>query len=97
VLIVADDALKSAAEAGDRISRKVDKEFSKAINLLSSFEKDFSQEPTSDPNIDEKDTRKVKISDESTHPSTILYALKKNLHSKVKFRSVSLPFNTDES
>lgn len=97
VLITADDALKSAAEAGDRLSRKVDKKFSKAIDLLSSFEKDFSQDPPSDPNIDETDVRKVEIGDESRCPLTILYALKKNLHSKVKPPSVSFPFNTDES
>lgn len=75
----------------------MDKKFSKAIDLLSSFEKDFSQDPPSDPNIKETDVRKVEIGDESRCPLTILYALKKKLHSKVKSPSVSFPFNTDKS
>ena len=58
MLIAADDALKSAAEAGDRISEKVDGKFARAIHLLSGFETDFPlKDPTSDPNIDVMVTR----------------------------------------
>jgi hypothetical protein len=92
VLIAADDAIKSAAEAGDRTSKKVDKKFRKAIDMLGCFEKDFPVKGPSDPNIVEMDTRKAKISDESRCPSTILYALKDNLHSKVKFPLVFFTF-----
>ena len=83
-----DDAIKSAAEAGDRTSKKVDKKFRKAIDMLGCFEKDFPFKGPSDPNIVEMDTRKAKISDESRYPSSILYALKDNLHSKVEFPHV---------
>jgi hypothetical protein len=100
VLIAADDALKSAAEAGYRTSEEVDKKFGDAIHLLSGFEKDFpSKDPTSDPNIAGTIIREAKMGDEFKSPSTILSALKKNLHAKVKFPSVSLPLialNVDE-
>jgi hypothetical protein len=95
VLIAADDALKSATESVDRTS-KVDKKFKNAIHLLSEFEMDFlSGDPMSDPNIGRTETRKAK-SYKSKSPSTILHALKSNLHAKVKFPSVSLPLNADE-
>jgi hypothetical protein len=97
VLIAADDALTSAAGAGDRTSEEVDKRFREAIHLLSGFEKDFlSKDPTSDPNIGGTVTREAKMSDNFESPSTILYALKKNLHAKVKFPSVYLPLDADE-
>ena len=88
VLIAADNALKSANEAGNRTSQDVDKKFRKAILLLSDFEKDF---PSKDSMLDESDpniiTREVKKSDklESESPSTILHVLKKSLHAKVNF------------
>jgi hypothetical protein len=98
VLIAADDALKSAAEARNWISEKADRKFAFAIQLLSDFEMDFSsKDPTSDPNIGKMPTREANMSDTSKSPSTILYSLKKNLHAKVKFLPVSLPLNTDES
>jgi hypothetical protein len=96
VLIAADDALKSASDAGAAghwTSNKVDKKFEDAIHLLSGFEDDFtfpSKDPTSDPNISGTVTRETKLSD------TILYALEKNMHAKVKFTSVSLSLNADE-
>jgi hypothetical protein len=96
MLIAADDALKSAAEpeAENKTSAEVDEKFREAIDLLSGFEKDFlSKDPTSDPNI----SRTGKRSSMSDSPLTILYALKKNLHAKVKFPSVSLSLNADES
>jgi hypothetical protein len=93
VLIAADDALKSAAEAGNR-TPEVDKKFEEAIDLLSRFEKGFPpKNPTSGPNIGGTVTR---MSDESKSPSTILYALKKNLHAKVMFPSVSSLLNADD-
>ena len=102
VLIAADDALKSAAEAGDKTSRKVDKKFGNAIKLLSGFEKEFStKHSTSDPNTGTAVTRKAKMNRKFkfplTLPSMILHALENKLHAKVKFPSVSLPLNTDES
>ena len=57
--------------------------------MLSGFEKDFlSEDSTSDPNIGGMVAEEAKISDRSRSPSTILYALKKNLHAKVKSPSV---------
>ena len=96
VLIAADDALKSAAEAGGRTS-EVDKKFEQAIDMLSSFEKGFPpNNPTSGPNIGGIVTREAKMSDKSMSPSTILYALKNNLHANVMFLSMSLLLNIDE-
>ena len=92
MLIAADDALKSAAEAGDNTSEEVDSKFREVIDLLSCFEKDFpSTDPVSDPNIQANIggvTMEVNISNHSESPLMILSALKKNLHSKVKFPSV---------
>ena len=88
VLIAADDALKSAAEAWGRTS-EVDKKFQEAIDMLSRFEKDFPpKNPTSGPNIGGTVTGgEAKMSDtnEFKSPSTILYALKNNLHANVCF------------
>jgi hypothetical protein len=96
--MAADDALKSAAEAGNRISNNVDGKFATAIHLLSGFEKDFpSKDPTSDPNISGVVTREASMSDTSKSPSAILHALKRNLHAKVKLPSVSLHIDADES
>ena len=87
----------SAAKAGDRISEAVDKKFGEVIHLLSSFEKDFpSKDPASDPKIGGTMPREARLNDKfdmSKYASTILYALKQNLHAKVKFLSVPLPFN----
>lgn len=92
VLIAADDALKSASEAGDRTS-EVDNKFKEAIHLLCEFEKAFRfEDPMSYPNIGETAT---KINDWSKSPSTILYSLKQNLHAKVKLPSVYLPLSAD--
>ena len=88
MLIAADDALKSAAEPGDGISEKANRKFARTILLLSDFEKDFpSKDPTSDPNIGGE----ANLSDTPKSPSTILHALKMNLHALVKFISVSSP------
>ena len=98
MLIAADHALKSAAEAGNWTSEEVDKKFGDAIRLLSGFEKDFpSEDPTSDPDFDGTVSRETKMSNKSKSPSAILHALKENLHSKVTFSSVSLLLNADEA
>ena len=102
MLIAADDAIKSAAEAGDKTSKKLDEKFGRAIKLLSGFEKDFPiKHPTSDPYIGETVTRNAKMNRKSkpplTLPSMILHALEKKLHAKVKFPSISLPLDADES
>ena len=90
MFLAADDALKFAA-AANRTSKEVDKKFGEAIHLLSSFEKDFpSKDPTSNSKVGGMVTRDAKMSG-SESPLTILYALKENLHSKVKLPSVSLP------
>ena len=99
VLIAADDALKIAAttQSGYR-SSKVDKKFGDVIDLLSGFEKDFPlKDPMSDPNIRGTTTRETSRSDKFKSPSTILSALKKNLHAKVMFPSVSLLLDAYES
>jgi hypothetical protein len=93
LLIAADNALKSAAEAGDRTSN-VDKKFRETIHLLSRFEKEF---PSKKPNTGGTVTREANRNDKSKSPSWILHALKKNLHSKVNFPSVYLSLNADES
>jgi hypothetical protein len=93
--MAADDALKSATEAGSKTTKKVDKIFRKAIHLLSGFEKDFPF--TSDQNIGGMATREGKMDDKFKSPSTILYSLKKDLHAKVMFPSVSSALNADES
>ena len=97
VLVTADDVLRSAAESecGDERSEKLDGKFATAINLLVSFEKDFLSE-MSDPNISGIVTRKANMSDTSKSLSTILHALKQDLHSKVKLPSVSLFLEADD-
>ena len=92
MLIAADDALASAAEARYLTSRKVDKKFREVINLLSRFERDF-KDSMSGPNMGRTVTREPN----SKTPSMVLDALKKNLHAKVKCPFVSLSLNTDES
>jgi hypothetical protein len=86
--------LRSAAKAGSKTSKRVDKIFGKAIHLLSSFEEDFPF--TSDSNIGGMVAGEGKMNDKSESPSTILYSLKKNLHSKVTFPSVPSTLNADE-
>ena len=92
MLIAADDALTSAAEARYLTSRKVDKKLRKVFDLLRRFEKDF-KDSMSSPNIGEIVTREAK----SKSPSMVLHTLKKNLHAVVKYSFVSLSLNTDES
>ena len=84
MVIAVDDALKSAAVAGDRTSEEVDEKFREAIDLLSGFEKDFLSQLTSDPNIGGRIVWTGNTSDESKSPLAILNALKENLHAKVK-------------
>ena len=98
VLIVADDALKSAADAGDRITEEVDEKFEDLISLLIGFEKGLpSKDLTSDLTIDATVTREARINDKSEFALTILHALKANLHANVRSPSVvSLPLNADE-
>lgn len=97
MLITADDALISTAEAGDKISENVDKKFKEAIHLLSGFEKDFSSKDLAlDSNISGVVTGKAKMSNKSESPLATLYALKKNLHANVRLLFVSLPLYADE-
>jgi hypothetical protein len=97
VLIAADDALKSATEAGNRTSIEVDKKFEEAVNLLRAFEKDFpvrSEGPRPDRGTV---TREENTSNKSLFPSTILYGLKKKFHAaKVTFPYIPLPLNSDK-
>jgi hypothetical protein len=93
VLIAADDALKSAAEAGDRTTEEVDKKFEDVIYMLIGL--DFGSYLISDQT---KATRKAMMKDKSQVASMILHTLKTNLHAKVKSPSaVSLLPNIDES
>ena len=94
VLIAADDALKSAAEAGDKISEEVDMKFREAIYLLGPFEKDsFSRDLMTDQNISGMAPGEAKIRDKS---ESILCALKKNLHANVGVLFVSIPLDANE-
>ena len=99
MLIAADNALKSAADSGPLFGEsqaELDNKFKNAIDLLSDFAKDFPlKDPTSDLNIGRTATGKVEMSDKSKSPTTILQALKNDLHSKVKSPSVSLSLNAD--
>lgn len=98
VLIAADDAIMSAVEAGNWTSKEVDKKFEHAIRLLADFEKDFSVpsgDPTLDPKIGGMVTGEAEMSDKIEPPSTILYALKNNLHAKVISPYIIYPLNTD--
>ena len=97
MLIATDDALESAINAGyRRTSEAVDNKFRMAIDLLGDFAKDFPlKDSTSDPNISGTVTGEVKMNVESKSPLMILHALKTNLHSNVKFSSVSLSLNAD--
>jgi hypothetical protein len=95
VLIAADDALKSTIMAREEISKEIDKKFGDAIDLLSAFEEDF---PSKDPTPDDPDPNTGGTATEakmSKSPSTILHALKENLHSKVKLPSIYLPLHAD--
>ena len=97
MLIAADDALNSAVEVGDGTSIEVDKKFREAIDLLCAFEKDFpSNDSTSDPNIGATVTGEAQMSDSSGSFLTVIGALKKNIHAKVKLPSVSRLLNADE-
>ena len=97
MLLAADDALQFAPYAGyGRTSELVDEKFKMAIDLLDDFAKDFPlKDSTSDPNISGTVTGEVKMGVESKSPLMILHALKNNLHSYVKFPSVSLSLNAD--
>ena len=82
VLIVADDALTSAAEARYLTSKKVDKQLREIIDLLSSFERDF-KDSISGQNIGAE-----AIQAKFKFPSMVLHALRNNLDTKVTFPSV---------
>ena len=90
MLIAADDALRSAADTAflDTIPT-VDRKFGHAIDLLSDFAKGFPlKNLTSDPNSGREVSGDVMINVKSKSPSTILHALKNDLHSNVTFPSV---------
>ena len=94
VLIAADDALKSAAEAGDKISEEVDMKFRESIYLLGPFERDsFLKDLMTDQNISGMAPGEAKIRDKS---ESILCALKKNLHANVGVLFVSIPLDANE-
>ena len=101
MLIATDDALKSAVKSNALYSTsEVDNKFRKVIDLLGDFSEDFlSKGPTSDPNFGGAVTGElageVEMGDKSKSPMTILQALKNNLHSNVKFLSVSLSLTAD--
>ena len=96
VFIAADEALKSAT-AADRTSEEVDKKFRVAIHMLSGFEKDFASLvaiPLAPTFGSDTGFLEGKMSDNPESPLTTLYALKENLHSKVKFPSVCFYLST---
>ena len=102
MLIAADDALESAINAGySTTSKLVDNKFRMAIDLLDDFAKEFPLKNSMwDPNIGgtvtgDSEWRLNWGSQEECSPLRILHALKNNLHSNVKFPSVSLFLNAD--
>lgn len=95
-MTAADDALKYAADAGNRTSKEVDRKFEEVIHMLSGFENFYSKDPTSessDPNIGGMEAKTV-TSDKFKSASTILNALKQNLHANVNFPSVPCSFTS---
>ena len=99
MLIAADNALKSAAEARNRQSKEADSKFGEVIHMLNSFVKDFpSKDPMLDPDSGETVAGEAKIGDGSKSPLAILYTLRRNLHAKVKYSTdFFLSLNADES
>lgn len=106
MLSTAEDALQSAVDSRLSLIQPriqpfqppVEDKFREAVDILSIFVKDFPlKDSMSDPNIGGTVTGKVKMSDKSKSPTTILQALKNSLNSRVKFLSVSLSFNADGS
>ena len=108
MLIAADDALDAAVDStlgsSDRsLAMAVAKErsevankFKKALNLLSDFAMEFPlKNPTSYTINGGTVTGGVKNDNNAKSPMTILEALKYNLHSNVKFLSVSLYLDAD--
>ena len=97
MLIFADNALKSADRArktSRRLDRRAENFFRGAIYQLSRFEKDF-RSSSKDSDGNRTVTREAKMIDKS---KSILDAFKESSHdAKVKFPSVPLPLNADES
>ena len=93
MLTAADNALESAAKAGNKLSSRVDEKFKTAIHKLNYMKTDLFM---SDPNIGRTEAKMIDMSDKSECPSTILCALSVNLDAKVKFPSVSLLLSADE-
>lgn len=103
MLIAADNALNSAAVAGNMVSKKVENKFEEALHLLAGFEKDFpSKDTTSDQSIGDmvSEPGEEKVNDRSKYVPTTLYSLKMNIQAEViqvKSHSVLLPLDVDES
>lgn len=95
MLIFADNALKSADRArktSRRLDRRAENFFRGAIYQLSRFEKDF-RSSSKDSDGNRTVTREAKMINKS---KSILDAFSSH-DAKVKFPSVPLPLNADES
>ena len=108
MLITADNALDTALALACRqydssevkfvqfLAMQADGIFKNALRLLSDFAKEFPlKDPISDPNISGTAAEEVKNGNNSNSPTTILQALENDLHSNVKFPSISLSLNAD--
>lgn len=82
VLIATDDALRSAAEAGNRASSELDEKFVKVINMLDDFDHAFySEDPLLGQNVDRAVIEAAKRDDMSEFSLATL-SLHEDAHSK---------------
>jgi len=97
VLIAIDDALRSAAEAGNRASSELDEKFVKVINMLDDFDHEFySEDPLLGQNVDRAVIEAAKRDDISEFSLATL-SLHEGAHSKVRFSPASSLFRADRS
>ena len=83
MLTAADDALKSAAEAGNNRSERADNKFRKAISLL-------------DPTRVSVSMLGIYGASTTLYPHIVLSALKSDLHARVRLPFIFLHLKVDE-
>jgi hypothetical protein len=95
VLIATDDALRSAAEAGNRASSELDEKFVKVINMLDDFDHAFySEDLLLGQNVDRSVIEAAKRDDMSEFSLATL-SLHEDAHSKVSFSPASSFFKAN--
>ena len=97
VLVAADDALRSAAEAGNRASSELDDKFVNVINMLDDFDHAFySEDPVLGQNVDGAVMEAAKRNDMSEFSLATL-SLHEEAQAKVRFSSSSLFIKANRS